>query len=686
MPRFCEGNKMRRIGIDVGGTFTDFVVQNTEDGTVQYFKLSSTPSDPSIAILDGLQTIVSEFGFQANDVEYIGHGTTVATNMIIEERGAATGLLVTRGFRDVLAIGRQNRPSLYDTAPGKTNPLVERYRRLEVDERLSATGDTISNLDENQLRLQIKCLAESGVEAIAICFLHSYRNPDHERRALSVVKELMPQAYVSVSSEVLPEFREYERTSTTVLNAYVGPKMDRYLSHLNGGISSIGIPVEPMTIHSNGGVLSLESVRRYPVATCLSGPAAGVIGSAMVGSRAGMPNLVTFDVGGTSTDVALILGGKPMFTSGRMVADHPVKLPMVDIHVIGAGGGSIASVDDASALKVGPRSAGAAPGPAAYDRGGVVPTITDANIALKRLDPVALLRGRMPINRELAMKAIKENVADRLELSVEEAAYGILQVAIANMSRAIRAVTTERGYDLDDLTLFAYGGAGPLHATEVARECGIKRVLIPQEPGTMCARGALMSDVSLDFVRTCLLAASAQNWGEIWKLLHGLQRQGAEWLDGEKVADENRRYNLAVDAHYRGQNYEITLPVSGLEQSLDEFLENFAEAHKVEYGYDIPGRDVEIVNCRVQAVGVTSKFEPAPHQGGSSVEAAQIDSRPVFFGTDGWLETPVFDRSALPVGIAVAGPAIIDEMSSTTVVLPGQEATIDVAGNIIVQA
>ncbi|WP_421425333.1 MULTISPECIES: hydantoinase/oxoprolinase family protein [Agrobacterium] len=678
---------MRRIGIDVGGTFTDFVVQNTADGTVQYYKLSSTPSDPSEAILSGLARIVKEFGFSASDVDYIGHGTTVATNMIIEERGAPTGLLTTRGFRDVLAIGRQSRPSLYDTTIPKASPLVERYCRLEVDERLSATGDVLLQLDEEQLRHQAERLIGAGVEAVAICFLHSYRNPVHEERALAVVQSVMPDAYISVSSKVLPEFREYERTSTTVLNAYVGPRMDRYLSRLSRGISEIGIPVEPMTIHSNGGVLSLESVRRLPVATCLSGPAAGVIGAAMVGMRAGMPNLVTFDVGGTSTDVALILDGRALFTSGRLVADHPVKLPMVDIHVIGAGGGSIANVDDASALKVGPRSAGAAPGPAAYDRGGSLPTLTDANIALNRLDPVALLRGRMPINRELALKAIKENVADPLDLSAEDAAYGILQVATANMSRAIRAVTTERGYDLDDLTLFAYGGAGPLHATEVARECGIKRVLIPQEPGTMCARGALLSDVSLDFVRTCLALANPESWTDVWALLRELQREGAAWLVGEKVAEESRRFNLAVDAHYRGQNFEITVPVNDLDEAgLEIFKKKFGEAHEAEYGYDIPGRDIEIVNCRVQAVGVTTKFEPARHQGGASVADAQIGQRPVFFGAEGWLDTPVYERSALPVGRSLPGPAVIDEMSSTTIVLPGQQATVDVAGNIIVQA
>ncbi|MCW8060818.1 MULTISPECIES: hydantoinase/oxoprolinase family protein [Agrobacterium] len=678
---------MRRIGIDVGGTFTDFVVQNTADGTVQYYKLPSTPSDPSEAILTGLARIVEDFGFAASDVEYIGHGTTVATNMIIEERGAATGLLTTRGFRDVLAIGRQNRPSLYDTSVPKASPLVERYRRLDVDERVAANGEVIVPLDEEQLRSQAERLARSGVEAVAICFLHSYRNQDHEEKALAVVQSVMPDAYISISSKVLPEFREYERTSTTVLNAYIGPRMDRYLSRLSGGIKEIGIPVEPMTIHSNGGVLSLDSVRRLPVATCLSGPAAGVVGAATVGVRAGMPNLVTFDVGGTSTDVALILNGRALFTSGRLVADHPVKLPMVDIHVIGAGGGSIAGVDDASALKVGPRSAGAAPGPAAYDRGGVVPTLTDANIALNRLDPVALLRGRMPINRELALKAIKENVADPLELTVEEAAYGILQVVTANMSRAIRAVTTERGYDLDDLTLFAYGGAGPLHATEVARECGIKRVLIPQEPGTMCARGALLSDVSLDFVRTCLTVVDTVSWTEVWTLLRELRRDGETWLASEKVPEENRRYNLAVDAHYRGQNFEITVPVSDLDENgLEIFKKTFGAAHEAEYGYDIPGRDIEIVNCRVQAVGVTAKFEPATHRGGTSFEEAKIGQRQVYFGSSGWVDTPVYERSALPVNQSLAGPAVIDEMSSTTIVLPGQQASVDSSGNIIVQA
>lgn len=678
---------MRRIGIDVGGTFTDFVVQNTLDGSVQYYKLPSTPSDPSQAILTGIERIVAEFGFAASEVEYIGHGTTVGTNMIIEGKGAPTGLLTTRGFRDVLAIGRQNRPSLYDISVNKVSPLVQRYQRLEVNERLSALGEVLVPLDESQVREQISKLASSGVEAVAICFIHSYRNAAHEERARQILEEMMPEVYISVSSKVLPEFREYERTSTTVLNASIGPRMDRYLKRLKHGIADIGISCEPMTIHSNGGVLSLESVRKLPVATCLSGPAAGVVGAAMVGSRAGMPNIVTFDVGGTSTDVSLILDGRPLFTSGRMVADHPVKLPMVDIHVIGAGGGSIASVDDALALKVGPHSAGAAPGPAAYGKGGMVPTLTDANIALSRLDPVALLRGRMPIHRDKALAAIKSTIADPLDLSVDQAAYGILQVAIANMSRAIRSVTTERGYDLNDLTLFAFGGAGPLHATEVAKECGIKRILIPQEPGTMCARGVLLSNISLDFVKTCLVVLGPQSWNQVWKLLGDLRKEGDDWLAGEKVSLDDRRFNLAVDAHYRGQNYEITLPTNDInENSLELFIERFREAHKAEYGYDIPDRDIEIVNCRVQAIGLTSKFNESQYVGGSSIAGARIGSRPVYFGEDGWRETPVYERSALPVNQSLSGPAIIDEMSSTTVVLPGQHAIVDDAGNIIVQS
>ncbi|WP_158808531.1 hydantoinase/oxoprolinase family protein [Beijerinckia sp. L45] len=677
---------MYRIGIDVGGTFTDFTVSNSATGENLYFKTSSTPADPSVAIVDGIRQILEIHDIAPGAISYIGHGTTVATNMIIEGRGVPTALITTKGFRDVLAIGRQTRPALYDTSKRKPEPLVERHRRREVDERLNAKGECLSPLDDGDLEGVLEDLARTGIEAIAVSFLHSYRNPAHEEAAERLIARKLPGVYISVSSKVLPEIREYERTSTTVLNAYVGPKMANYFDRLRTKIDELGIAVSPMTIHSNGGLLSIETAKRLPVTTCLSGPAAGVMGAAVVGTAAGFPDLVTYDVGGTSTDVSLIVGGRPKFTSSRDVAGHPVKLPMVDIHVIGAGGGSIAHVDDANALKVGPRSAGALPGPVAYGRGGEEPTLTDANICLNRLNPVALLDGRMPVDRAAAIASIEARIARPLGISVEAAAFGIIQVAAVNMSRAIRAVTTEQGHDVTALTLFAFGGAGPLHAVEVAREAGIGRLLVPQEPGTMCARGALLSDVSLDFVRMQLSPATPEGWLRACEALREMADRGNQWLASEKVEPEVREFNLAIDAHYAGQNHEIRVPLGIADETgLDGFLERFARAHTSGYGYDIPGLPVIIVSCRLQAVGRVPKTVAPSYVGGGSVAAAQIDERSVYFGpAEGWRATPIYRRSALPIGQSVPGPAIIDEMSSTTVVPAGWGAVVDPFGNIVV--
>ncbi|MFB0875832.1 MULTISPECIES: hydantoinase/oxoprolinase family protein [unclassified Sphingobium] len=677
---------MYRIGVDVGGTFTDFTITNSQSGENLYYKISSTPADPSDAIVSGIAQIIELFAIAPETISYIGHGTTVATNMIIERRGVPTGLVTTKGFRDVLAIGRQTRPSLYDMAVRKPDPLVERYRRLEVDERLNARGECLSPLDEAELERVLDELAGTGVEAIAISFLHTYRNPAHEEAAARIAARRLPGVYVSVSSRVLPEFREYERTSTTVLNAYVGPRMEAYFDRLKRKIADLGIAAEPMIIHSNGGLLSIDSAKRLPVTTCLSGPAAGVIGAAAVGAAAGFPNLVTFDVGGTSTDVSLIVDGVPKLASSREVAGYPVKLPMIDIHVIGAGGGSIAHVDEAKALKLGPRSAGAAPGPVAYGRGGTEPTLTDANICLNRLNPVVLLDGRMPVDRAAAVSAIEEKVAGPLGISVEDAAFGMIQVAAASMSRAIRAVSTEQGHNLGDLALFAFGGAGPLHAAEVAREAGIGRIVVPQEPGTMCARGVLLSDVSLDFVRMQLALATPQSWEAASLALQEMAAEGDSWLASENVAPDLRSFHLAVDAHYAGQSHEIRIPLHAAGgTSLEEFLAQFAAAHRAAYGYDHPDQAVYIVSCRLRAIGQVPRTLDASHAGGASIADAQVDERSVYYGSsEGWLATPIFRRSALPVGEAVSGPAIIEEMSSTTVILAGQSAVIDGYGNIII--
>jgi N-methylhydantoinase A len=410
------------------------------------------------------------------------------------------------------------------------------------------------------------------------------------------------------------------------------------------------------------------------------------MGAAVVGAAAGAPDLVTFDAGGTSTDVSLITGGRPKFTSSRMVAGHPVKLPMIDIHVIGAGGGSIAVVDEAGALKVGPQSAGAVPGPVAYGRGGTRPTLTDANICLNRLNPIALLDGRMKVDRAAAMAAIETWIARPLGIAVDQAAYGIIAVAAANMSRAIRAVTTEQGHDVAELTLFAFGGAGPLHAAEVARESGIPRILVPQEPGTMCARGALLADVSLDFVRMQLTPATPGNWRAACQALREMGAEGDRWLAVENVDAPLRRFNLAIDAHYDGQNHEIRVPLDATNDAeLDAFLDRFARAHQATYGYDIPGQGVVIVSCRLQAVGSVPKHVAPSHVGGASLAAAETAMRDVYFGPEeGWQPTRIYRRAALPVGEPLPGPAVIEEMSATTVVLAGQRAVVDAFGNILI--
>lgn len=672
---------MYRIGFDVGGTFTDFTAIDTDSGSAVHFKTSSTPHDPSEAIEAGLRHFVGELGITPDRFEFVGHGTTVATNMVIERRGVPTGLITTRGARDVLEIGRQTRPHLFDYSITKPAPLVERYMALEVAERLNADGDVIVPLDEDAVRGAARALREAGMRAVAICFLHAYRNPAHERRAAELVRAELPNAYVSISSDVLPEFREFERFSTTVINAYVGPRMDRYLERFTARLKDVGLTAAPRTIHSNGGLMSVETVRQFPVRTCLSGPAAGVVGAAKVALASDFPNIVTFDVGGTSTDVSLVREGRPAFTTSRLVADYPVRCPMLDINVIGAGGGSIAALDDAGALKVGPRSAGADPGPVAYGKGGTEPTTTDANLVLGRLDADTLLSGRMTVDKDAARKAIEELVARPLGVSTEEAALGILRIGVANMGRAIRAVSTEKGHRLSDFALFAYGGAGPLHAAAVAVETGIRRVLVPAQPGTMCARGILLSDVGFDFVRTGVRTASAEVWNDVAASFREMEADGNGWLAGEGIAPEARSMTRMVDARYDGQNHEVQVL---LEEGAGygDFLRGFVASHRQEYGYDIDGRDVEIVNLRLSVTGA-SAARPEPAYAAEEGDPV-LGSREVYFD-GGWFETTLYDRARLPVGVRVAGPAIIQEMSSTTIVEPGQTLFVDPTGTMIIE-
>jgi N-methylhydantoinase A len=423
-------------------------------------------------------------------------------------------------------------------------------------------------------------------------------------------------------------------------------------------------------------------VRAFPVRCCLSGPAAGVVGAAEVAREAGYANVITFDAGGTSTDVSLIERGVPAFASSRSIADYPVRSPMVDVHVIGAGGGSIAWLDDAGALKVGPHSAGAAPGPVAYGSGGVEPTLTDANIVLHRLDPVALLGGRMPVHEQAARRVIAEKIAAPMGLPVEQAALGIIRIAVANMSRAIRSVSTEKGHDVREFALFPYGGAGPLHAVAVAVECGIGRILVPVEPGTLCARGILLSDVSLDLVRSAITVADLAHWPLIEERFAAMLAQGRSWLDGECIAPGRQRFALVIDARYKGQNHEVQVRLADAVLRLDDFVAAFEDAHRREYGYDIRGRTIEVVNCRLKAIGLIER--PAAHFAGT-VGAARATVRRAVYFDEGWLETPIYHRHGIPVGATLAGPAVIEEMSATTLVPPGTRATIDWLGNLLLE-
>jgi N-methylhydantoinase A len=653
---------------------------------VLYHKVASTPANPAEAIRLGLQQIIERYGIDPAAIQFLGHGTTVATNMVLERKGAKTGLITTRGFRDVLEIGRQTRPNLYDYTERNPRPLAARQDRHEVRERVHADGTVTIPLDECELVAAATALRQAGVESVAVCFLHSYRRPEHECAARDFVMRELPGCYVSASSDVVPEFREYERMSTTVINAYVGPRVATYCARLANDVRQLGIRSEPLTFHSGGGLVSLDTVQQLPVRTCLSGPAAGAVGAARIAEQAGMRDIVTFDVGGTSTDISLITDAAPRLTAGRQVGGFPVKTPMLDIHVIGAGGGSIAWIDDAGALKVGPHSAGAHPGPVCYGLGGTEPTVTDANLCLGRLPQEALLGGAMPLDAEAAREAIEDRIARPLGLRLEAAAHGILRVAVANMSRAIRSVSTMHGHDLARFTLMAFGGAGPLHAGDVARECDFKRILLPVEPGTLCARGILVADICLDFVRTVMAPADSRGWATVCRHLADMRRDGEDWLIREGVEASRRLYRFAVDARYEGQNHEVRVAIDdATANGLMAFQDAFERTHAREYGHSIEGHRIEIVNCRLQAVGLVPSAPMAHVFAQGRVEDAIEDHRPIYFGPDhGWIEAPIYRRDRLPADARVAGPAIIQEMSATAVLLPGQLAAADPFGNIIV--
>lgn len=679
-----------RIGIDTGGTFTDVCVID-DDGRLTVYKLPSTPGDPSLAILDGARQGLESAGVAPEAVGYFGHGTTVATNTLLEGRGARTGVITTEGFRDLLEIGRQERSDLYDLQVEKPPALVRRRDRLEVAERLRHDGTIERPLDVEAVRDAVRRLKSLDIEAIAVCFLYSYLYPEHEEAALEIIRQEAPEVYPSISHRVLAEFREYERLSTTVVNAYIGPIVAGYIERLKEQVRRLGVPVEPYITQSNGGLISLDVARELPVRTVLSGPAAGVAGAGQVASAAGLDDVITFDMGGTSTDVSLISGGAVQLGIGPRghpkVAGYPIRAPMIDINTVGAGGGSIAWIDSGGHLKVGPRSAGAEPGPAGYGRGGIEATVTDANLTLGILNREHLLGGRMPVDAAAADLAI-QRLAVELGLEPMDVASGILSIVNVNMGRAIRVISIERGYDPRDFTLIAFGGAGPLHAARLARELEIPRVLVPTVPGALCALGLLLSDLRADFSRTLTAPALPDALDDVRHGFRELEADASAWLDREAVAQADRRLRRVADMRYVGQNYELAVDVPGgdLDESvLALLLDSFHAEHDRAYGFSAPGEPIQFVTIRVEALGLVPTPEfPEIKRGGGAPEAA--GSRAVHLSSaGGTVDVPVYQRERLLAGKRFDGPAIIEQMDSTTLALDGQTVEVDRLGNLLIQ-
>jgi N-methylhydantoinase A len=658
-------------------------------GTLQIWKVPSTPADPSLGITNGVVEGLETVGARAADIQFLGHGTTVATNALIELRGVKTGLVVSDGFRDLLEIGRQKRPSLYDMLAEKPQDLVTRDLRLEVKERLRFDGSVELALDETALRQAVTAMRDADVKSVAICFLYGFLNNAHEQRALAIVRELMPDAFVCASHQVAPEFREYERLSTTVVNAYLGPIMQRYIQRLQHRLDEIGLPVAPQLTQSNGGVIGFETAAELPVRTVLSGPSTGVVAAQAIGKLAGFENLITFDVGGTSSDVALLQGGHCALTGEATVHGYPIKAPMLDIHTVGAGGGSIAYVDNGGLLKVGPRSAGADPGPVCYGRGNTEPTVTDANIVLQTLNPIEILGGRMKVRRDLALEAM-QRLADQLGLGVMETAQGILQVVVANMAKAIRVISVQRGHDPRDYALMAFGGAGPLHAALLARELDMSRIIVPLTPGALCALGLLMTDLRADFASTRVLPLSPTSLDAIASGFTGLGTQAQSWFDRENIGTEAQQIRRTADMRYAGQNYELAVPVpeGAIDAAaLDQMLVGFEQAHKQRFGFVADGEAVQLVTLRVEAAGRVPKAKlHALPDAGPNADAARIGERPVYMAALGdFVACPIYTRDKLLPGNVLAGPAIVEQMDATTVIPPDMQGRVDAYLNLILE-
>lgn len=676
--------KSIRIGVDVGGTNTDICAVDEKTGELMVYKLPSSLHDQSAAVVEGVQVIQREYGFSGAEVTRFMHGTTVATNAILEGRGARTGLITTRGFRDLLEIGRQKRPDLYDMQRDKVRTLVTRDNRIEVAERMDYKGQVLQKVDPEEIRRAARTMREAGIEAVAVMLLNAYMNPENEKVVRDIIAEELPNAFLTTSSDLSRQFREYERLCGTVLNSFVGPEVRKYMNNLKKTLASIGI-LNAYINHSNGGLMSIDESVLYPIKTALSGPAAGVVGAQYITALAGEGDLITVDVGGTSTDISLVVGGKFEASDEKTISGYPVRIPSIDISTIGAGGGSIGWIDSGGILKVGPQSAGANPGPACYKLGGQEATITDARVVLGHLNNETLLDGRLPIDAELSRQAV-QRLADKIHMDLYETARGIIAVSNANIIREIKNVTVAKGYNPSEFCLVPFGGSGPLHAAELIEEMNIRKALVPAAPGLLAAYGLLTENLRRDFVQTWVMNLDKGSYAILTEQIRLLEEEARDWFAQEKIDPALRSMEYFLDMRYQGQNHEIRVPIDP-EVLRDEasIREAFIKAYERLYSFSSDDM-VQIVNFGLSAIGdiIYPVVTEDPYDGEDCTKAV-CGKRTVYVGEGRFEDFTLYRRERLRNGNVVRGPAIVEQMDSTTIIFSNMKATVDRYGNMLLE-
>jgi N-methylhydantoinase A len=673
-----------RVGIDVGGTFTDVVLVNEKTGAFHYTKTPTTHYDLAEGVLKGLAEILDITGFTIKDIDYLIHGTTIGTNAIVEGKGARVGLITTAGFEDVLEIRRVARPkeAAFDFNADNPPPLVPRYLRKGARERINSKGAVVTPLDENSVREAVDFFRDQKVEAIVISLLFSFLNPSHEQRVAEMCREVLPHVPVSISSEICPEFREYERTCTTVMNGYLGPVIGRYMDNLTARLKKDYGDVTLHIMQSNGGTMTARVAKNYAAQLINSGPAGGAIAAAFISRITGNEMAVGADMGGTTFDISIIDKNLPKTTTWGGVTEYPIKLPMVDMKTIGAGGGSIAWVDEGGILNVGPQSAGSDPGPACYGWGGTLPTVSDANLVLGRLNPQYFLGGKLPLY---------PHVADRMGVTVEEAAMGIIRIVNANMAKGISGNSVERGYDLREFALVTMGGAAALHAAGIARELNMARVIVPPMSGNFSAVGLVVADIQHDYVRTYAKKAPDIDPAHLAAVFREMEDAGMQQLAVERVSKDAFEITWSADLRYEGQSWELNTPIERAEllnkEAIGKITEDFHRLHEQVYSYAEPDEVVEFINLRVRVLGKNPTLSlPKDERSGDAASVQWKEMRRVYLEQVGWQDIPIFERDQLPVGAGIAGPSIVEEQISTTLIPRGYAGYIDVYRNIIIES